>query len=263
MSEKEEEVKEEPTLLSKSEPVTEEPESKTDFYMSESVANKTYAELISRDGAKNKKSNVFENPDINDMKGFKKVDKTKTTFDNPIGKEELGKRKFKNKEDNITLFDSSDGKNPKAEYKKNIGIEGGKKRFDYLENNVDYTQKYKKEEKFGVINNKNECKKKRINDCFKRNPIEILDKDQTAKMNEEKKYSVRNRTKAYIGYMGSKNTQRLFNDAKDKAVYVDKITNEPENKLKMSIMENRKNQKYARKNFGKYLVGNKNQVSFI
>ena len=262
MSEKEQDVKEEPTLLSKSEPVTEEQESKSNFYISENVANKTYADLISREGAKSKKGNVFENPDINDIKGFKKVDKSKTTFDNPIGKEELGKKKF-TKADNLTLFDSSDGKNTKEEYKKNIGIEGGKRRFDYLENNVDYTQKYKNEEKFGILNSKNECKKKRIHDCFKTNPIEVLSKEQTKKMNEEKKFNVRNRTKAYNGYMGSKNTQKIFNEPKDKAFYVDKITNEPENKLKKSIMENRKNQSYTRKAFGKYLVGNKNQVSFI
>lgn len=262
MSEKDEDVKDEPSISSKPEPNVNSSNSNTEFYMSQSVANKTYAELISRESAKNKTNNVFSNPDINELKGFKKIDKTKTTFDNPIGKEELGKKKFKTKT-NTTTFDKSEIKNPNDEYKKNIGIEGGKKRFDHLENNVDYTQKYKNEKIIGKNNSKNECKNRRIHDCFGTNPMQILSKEQTEKMNEDKKFNVRNRTKAYNGYMGSQNTKKLFTGAKDRSYYVDKITNEPENKLKKSIMENRKNENFTRKTFGKYLVGNKNQVSFI
>ena len=169
--------------------------------------------------------------------------------------------------------------------------------------------------KLEFIKHKNISSKiKKLNDQYKVNPIEILDKDKTKnytskelkhrekftnpiqkdmgtdkKLEESNKKGILknrldmtnkqkfnntnkslgvfekyNKTKAFSDYMGSKRTEHIFKSYQTAPVFVDKITNNPSNILKKSIMENRKTQPfYAKYKFQHYIVDNKNQVSFV
>ncbi len=230
--------------------------------MNSSQAHNTYAQLICREGNKNKKSNPLAIQEMKDISELRPSKKGETTYDKP--KEEINSRK--------KLFGA-----PKDLVEKNLdGSKGedlqkgkylyGKKRFDHLGVMKDFSKNIKPEEKF-----KCEAKKfqtstftKRVNDCYKVNPMEILDKKKTNEMNNNARKKVANRTKAFCDYMGSKKTQHLFKNYQSKPVFVDKVTNNPSNMLKKSIMENRKSQPfYAKYKFQHYIVDNKNHVTFV
>ena len=105
---------------------------------------------------------------------------------------------------------------------------------------------------------------KRVNDCYKVNPIEILDKKTTKEMNNNARKKVAKKTEAFCDYMGSKKTQHALKNYQSKPTYVDKVTNNPAGTIKKSIMENRKTQPFYQKyKFQHYIVDNKNHVSFV
>ena len=138
----------------------------------------------------------------------------------------------------------------------------GKKRFDYLKVMDDYSKNIKKENTFKCEANKTQtsARIRKLKDQYKVNPIEILDKESTQEMNNTNRKKVSNKTKAFSDYMGSKRTEHLFKSYQTTPVFVDKITNNPSNILKKSIMENRKTQPmFSRYKFRHYLVGKKAQ----
>ena len=147
--------------------------------MNSSQAHNTYAQLICREDNKNKKSNPLAIQEMKDISELRPSKKGETTYDMP--KEEINSRK--------KLFGA-----PKDLVEKNLdGSKGedlqkgkylyGKKRFDHLGVMKDFSKNIKPEEKF-----KCEAKKfqtstftKRVNDCYKVNPMEILDKKKQMK----------------------------------------------------------------------------------
>ena len=230
--------------------------------MSSASAHNTYAQLICREDPKNKKTNPYSNQEMKDFSQLRRCKKGETTYDNPPPEPNSRKKIFPAQKDLVKKnLDGSKGEDlQKDKYLY------GKKRFDYLGVMDDFTKHVKDEENFKCEKNKNKSSTmiKRVNDCYKVNPIEILDKKKTNEMNSEARKKVANRTKAFNGYMGSKKTQNLFKNYQSKPVFVDKVTNNPSNILKKSIMENRKTQPfYAKYKFQHYVVDNKNKVAFI
>ena len=229
--------------------------------MNSSNAHNTYAQLICREDEKNKKSAILSNQEMKDFSQLRRYRKGETTYDNPPPEPNVRKKNFGVPKDLVKKnMDGSKGEDlQKAKYLY------GKKRFDHLHVMDDYTKKEKPEEKFKCEAYKTQSSTftKRVNDNYKVNPIEILDKKKTNEMNNKARNKVANRTKAFCDYMGSKRTQHLFKTYQSKPVFVDKVTNNPSNMLKKSIMENRKIQPfYAKYKFQHYIVDNKNHVSF-
>ena len=120
----------------------------------------------------------------------------------------------------------------------------GKRRFDSLKVMDDFSKNVKPEKTFKCENVKKQsnARIKKLNDNYKVNPMQILDKETTKEMNNNNRKKMALRTKAFNDYMGSKRTEHLFKSYQQTPVFVDKITNNPSNILKKSIMENRKNQ---------------------
>ena len=230
--------------------------------MSSSTAHNTYANLICREDAKNKKTIPYSNQEMKDISQLRRYRKGETTYDNPPPEINSRKKIFATPKDLVKKnLDGSKGEDlQKGKYVY------GKKRFDHLHVMDDYTKKAKPEEKFKCEYSKTQSStfSKRVNDNYKVNPMEILDKKKTNEMNTMARKKVANRTKAFCDYMGSKKTQHLFKTYQEKPVFVDKVTNNPSNLLKKSIMENRKSQPfYAKYKFQHYIIDNKNHVSFV
>jgi hypothetical protein len=231
-------------------------------YMNSSQAHNTYADLICREDHKNKKSNPLAIQEMKDISVLRRCRKGETTYDKPIEVVNTRKKQFGPQKDLVekNLDGSKGGDLQKGKYTY------GKKRFDHLGVMKDFSKNEKQEEKF-----KCEAKKfqtstftKRVNDNYKVNPMEILDKKKTYEMNNTARKKVANRTKAFCDYMGSKKTQHLFKNFQTKPVFVDKVTNNPSNMLKKSIMENRKSLPfYGKYKFQHYIVDNKNHVTFV
>ena len=229
--------------------------------MSSANTHNIYAQLICREDKKNKKA-PFSNQEMKDFSELRRYRKGETTFDNPPSEPSHRKKNFGEPKDLVKKnLDGSKGEDlQKDKYLY------GKKRFDHLRIMEDYTKNAKPEEKFKCEKYKNFSStfSKRVNDNYKVNPIEILDKKKTNEMNSNARKKVANRTKAFCDYMGSKRTQHLFKAYQSKPVFVDKVTNNPSNTLKKSIMENRKTQPfYAKYKFQHYIVDNKNHVTFV
>lgn len=230
--------------------------------MNSSNAHNTYAQLICREDPKNKKGILYSNQEMKDFSQLRRARKGETTYDNPPPEHSTRKKIFPTQKDLVKKnLDGSKGEDlQKDKYLY------GKKRFDHLGVMDDYTKSEKPEDTFKCEMNKHQSKTflKRVNDNYKVNPIEILDKNKTNEMNSNARKKVANRTKAFCGYMGSKRTEHLFKNYQSKPVFVDKVTNNPSNMLKKSIMENRKSQPfYAKYKFQHYIVDNKNKVSFV
>lgn len=229
--------------------------------MNSSHAHNTYAQLICREDNKNKKSNALPIQEIKDISELRRYRKGETTYDNPPPEPATGKKLFAKPKDLVKKnLDGSKGEDlQKGKFLY------GKKRFDHLGVMDDYSKNAKPEEKFRCEAKKSSSSTfaKRVNDCYKVNPMEILDKKTTNEMNSNVRKRVANKTKAFCDYMGSKKTQHLFKNYQSKPVFVDKVTNNPPNMLKKSIMENRKSQPfYAKYKFKHYIVDNKNHVTF-
>ena len=228
--------------------------------MSSSTAHNTYANLICREDAKNKKTIPYSNQEMKDISQLRRYRKGETTYDNPPPEINSRKKIFATPKDLVKKnLDGSKGEDlQKGKYVY------GKKRFDHLHVMDDYNKNVKPEEKFRCETYQSSTFNKRVNDCYKVNPMEILDKKTINEMNKNERKKVANRTKAFCDYMGSKKTQHLFKTYQSKPVFVDKVTNNPSNTIKKSIMENRKTQPfYAKYKFQHYLVDEKkNQVTF-
>ena len=231
-------------------------------YLNADIAHNTYAKLICREDEKShKKSLTFLNQEFKDISQLKPSKKGLTTFELGQKKENSGKKNFGEQKDLVKKnLDGSVGDDlQKNKYKY------GKKRFDYLKIMDDYSKHIKKENTFKCETNKiqTSARIKKLNDHYKVNPIEILDKDKTQEMNDINRKKVINKTKAFSDYMGSKRTEHLFKTYQTAPVFVDKITNNPSNILKKSIMENRKTQPmFSRYKFRHYLVG-KNKAQYV
>ena len=228
--------------------------------MNSSYAHNTYAQLICREDNKNKKSNALPIQEMKDISELRRYRKGETTYDNPPPEPITRKKLFAIPKDLVKKnLDGSKGEDlQKGKFLY------GKKRFDHLGVMDDFSKNAKPEEKFRCEANKSSSNTfaKRVNDCYKVNPMEILDKKKTNEMNSNARKKVANRTKAFCDYMGSKKTQNLFKNYQSKPVFVDKVTNNPPNMLKKSIMENRKSQPfYAKYKFKHYIV-NGNRATF-
>ena len=229
--------------------------------MNSENTHNTYDQLICREDKKNKRA-TFLNQEMKDISQLRRCRKGETTYDNPPPEHNNGKKLFGEQKDLVkkNLDGSKGGDLQKGKYIY------GKKRFDYLHVMDDFSKNVKHEEKFKCENNKtqNDAFNKRVNDCYKVNPMEIIDKKTTNEMNNKARRKVAKRTKAFCDYMGSKRTQHLFKTYQSKPVFVDKVTNNPSNTLKKSIMENRKTQPfYAKYKFQHYIIDNRNHVSFV
>ena len=228
--------------------------------MNSSNAHNTYAKLICREDDKAKKTVPYSAREMKDFSQLRPSKKGETTFDNPPNEPTTRKKNFGAPKDLVKKnLDGSKGDDlQKGKYIY------GKKRFDHLHVMDDYTKSEKPEEKFRCETYQSSTFNKRVNDCYKVNPMEILDKKKTNEMNNKERKKVANRTKAFADYMGSKKTQHLFKTYQAKPVFVDKVTNNPTNTIKKTIMENRKTQPfYAKYKFQHYLVDEKkNQVTF-
>jgi hypothetical protein len=230
--------------------------------MNSSNAHNTYAQLICREDDKNKKKAPYSNKEMKDFSELRRYRKGETTYDKAQPESNNRKKIFAAPKDLVkNNLDGSKGEDlQKGKYAY------GKKRFDHLHVMDDFTKNAKPEEKFKCETYKNQSStfNRRVNDCYKVNPMEILDKKQTNEMNNNARKKVANRTKAFCDYMGSKKTQHLFKSYQNKPAFVDKVTNNPSSTLKKSIMENRKTQPfYAKYKFQHYIVDNKNHVSFV
>ena len=231
-------------------------------YLNADVAHNTYAKLICREDEKShKRSMTFLNQELKDISQLKPSKKGLTTYELEQKKANLGKKNFGVQKDLVKKnLDGSIGDDlQKNKYKY------GKRRFDYLKIMDDYSKHIKKENTFKCETSKNQtsARIKKLNDQYKVNPIEILDKDKTKEMNDTNRKKVINKTKAFSDYMGSKRTEHLFKSYQTAPVFVDKITNNPSNILKKSIMENRKTQPmFSRYKFRHYLVG-KNKAQYV
>jgi len=231
-------------------------------YLNADMAHNTYAKLICREDDKShKKSLTFLNQEFKDISLLKPSKKGLTTFELEQKKENLGKKNFGVQKDLVKKnLDGSIGDDlQKNKYKY------GKKRFDYLKVMDDYSKNIKKENTFKCETNKipTSARIKKLNDQYKVNPLEILDKQTTQEMNNTNRKKVIKRTKAFSDYMGSKRTEHLFKSYQTTPVFIDKITNNPSNILKKSIMENRKTQPiFSRYKFRHYIV-EKNKAQYV
>ena len=230
--------------------------------MYSSYVHKTYAQMICREDDKDKKVVPYSNQEMKDFSQLRRCRKDETTFDKPQPESNNRKKNFGAPKDLVkNNLDGSKGEDlQKGKYTY------GKKRFDHLRVMDDYSKNAKPEEKFKCENNKYQSStfNKRVNDCYKVNPMEILNKKKINEMNDKARKKVANRTKAFCDYMGSKKTQHLLKSYQSKPAFVDKVTNNPSNMLKKSIMENRKTQPfYAKYKFQHYIVDNKNHVDFV
>ncbi len=228
-------------------------------YLNADTAHNTYAQLICREDDKShKKGLTFLNQEFKDISLLKPSKKGLTTFELEKKKENFGKKNFGVQKDLVKKnLDGSVG----DDLQKNKYMYG-KKRFDYLKVMDDYSKNIKKENTFKCEANKTQtsARIRKLKDQYKVNPIEILDKESTQEMNNTNRKKVSNKTKAFSDYMGSKRTEHLFKSYQTTPVFVDKITNNPPNILKKSIMENRKTQPmFSRYKFRHYLVGKKAQ----
>lgn len=228
------------------------------YYINADSAHNTYANLICREDNANKKPPSLYNQELKDISKLKPSKKGLTTFELEQKLENSGKKNFGIPKDLVkNNLDGSIGDDlQKNKYKY------GKRRFDSLGVMNDFTKTKKPENTFNCEKNKIQSKARirKLKDQYKVNPIEILDKETTKEMNESTKKKLAERTKAFNDYMGSKKTEQLFKSYQQKPVFVDKITNNPANILKKSIMENRKTQPmYSRYKFKHYLVGNKDE----
>ena len=111
-------------------------------------------------------------------------------------------------------------------------------------------------------NDKN--KERRVRELYQTNPLEILNKEQTDKMNEEMRNRCQRRTDRIKGIMSSKNIYGTFNIQPKNETYRDKIVNYNEEKLKMSIKEKRKVEPYfGKKSFLTCPMGGKGAMSYL
>lgn len=228
------------------------------IYMNSSKAHDTYAHLICREDGEHKKSLTFFNQELKDFSKLKPSKKGLTTIELEQKKEISGKKYFGEQKDLVQKnMDGSVGDDlQKDKYK------FGKKRFDSLKVMDDFTKSAKPEKTFKCENCKTQsnARIRKLNDYYKVNPIQILDRKTTKEMNDNNRKKLAVRTQAFNDYMGSKKTEHLFKSYQPTPVFVDKITNNPSNILKKSIMENRKNQPInSRYKFQHYLVGKRAQ----
>lgn len=222
-------------------------------FMNSEKAHDTYAKLICREDGSHKKALSFYNQEFKDFSQLKPSKKGLTTFELEQKNKNCCKKYFGEQLDLVKKnMDGSVGEDlQKDKYK------FGKKRFDSLRVMDDYTKSAKPEKTFRCENNKTQsnARTKKLNDYYKVNPIEILDKKTTKEMNDKNRKKVAERTKAFNDYMGSKKTEHLFKSYRPANTFVDKITNNPPNIIKKSIMENRKTQPtYPRYKFKHYIV---------
>ena len=225
------------------------------YYMNAETAHNTYANLICREDKTNKKNTSLYNQELKDVALLKPSKKGLTTFESEQKEEKLGKKNFGIQKDLVKKnLDGSIGDDlQKGKYK------FGKRRFDNLGVMNDFTKSKKPENTFRCEKNKiqSNARKRKLNDYYNVNPIEVLDKETIKEMNDSNRKKVAQRTKAFNDYMGSKKTEHLFKAYQTTPAFVDKITNNPENILKKSIMENRKTQPmYSRYKFKHYFVSN-------
>jgi hypothetical protein len=225
------------------------------YYMNAETAHNTYANLICREDKTNKKNTSLYNQELKDIELLKPSKKGLTTFESEQKEEKLGKKNFGTQKDLVKKnLDGSIGDDlQKGKYK------FGKRRFDNLGVMNDFTKSKKPENTFRCEKNKiqSNARKRKLNDYYNVNPIEVLDKETIKEMNDSNRKKVAQRTKAFNDYMGSKKTEHLFKAYQTTPAFVDKITNNPENILKKSIMENRKTQPmYSRYKFKHYFVSN-------
>lgn len=235
--------------------------SKSPLFINESLANETYAQLISREDKSKKKGSYFMSHPLKDISKLRKYRKGEMTLDKDMEEFPRPGKKIIKVEDNVKKnMDGSKGDDvQKGKYCY------GKKRFDHLDVMADYNKKIKPEERFKKDKN-NKNMERRIKDCYMNNPIEILNKTQTEEMNKVNRTKMLRSVRAVEDYMGSKKTQhalRSFNTSSN--LFVDKITNNPPEAIKKSIMENRRNNKpyFGRLKFNHYVVNGKNQVGYL
>lgn len=225
------------------------------YYMNAEKAHDTYANLICREDNFLKKPLPYFNHELKDFSLLKPSKKSQTTYELEQEKQTFGKKNFGVQEDLVKKnLDGSIGDDlQKNKYKY------GRKRFDNLGVMNDYYKNAKQENTFNCEKSKiqSNARIRKLNDQYKVNPIDILDKEKTREMNNDNRKKMALRTKAFNGYMGSKRTEHLLKNYQTMPVFVDKITNNPESILKKSIKENRKTQPiYSRYKFKHYLVGN-------
>lgn len=223
-----------------------------------SLANKTYAELICREDDGKKKANYYSNVPLKDFDKLRKCRKGETTIDKPTEEPKTGKKRInKNFTDNVSKnMDGSKGEDvQKSKYS------FGKKRFDYLDVNSDFSKTFKQEERPNTRKNM----ERRIKDCYMGNPMEILNRRQTEELNKQNRTKVLRSTKAFGDYMGSKKTKTIMSQFnRREPLFVDKITNNSANTLKKSILENRKTQPcFNRLKFRHLIVDGKNHVGYV
>lgn len=230
-------------------------------YMNEDNAHNTYAQMICREDEYHKKSYSFYNQELKDISKLKPSKKGLTTFNKDPKPQIFGKKNFGVDKDLVQKnLDGSVGDDlQKDKY------QFGRKRFDSLRVMDDFSKNIKPEKMFKCDKNKikTKARERKLNDYYKVNPIQIIDKETTQEMNNTNRKKLEKRTNAFKNYMGSKRTEQIFKNYQTTPLFVDKITNNPSNILKKSIMENRKTQPmFSRYKFRHYLVG-KNKAQYV
>jgi hypothetical protein len=111
-------------------------------------------------------------------------------------------------------------------------------------------------------NKKGDAFKRKIQDNYFVNPIEILNKEQTNQLNNSFTNRIKNKSKAVGDYMSSYNLKKTFGSFNNRNDPVDKITNNNNSTLTNAIIENKKQPYFGRRKFNQFIVGGK-QVAYV
>ena len=131
-------------------------------------------------------------------------------------------------------------------------------------NEASYTQLQQSSNYYDEIGGykKGDAFKKKIQDNYFVNPMEILNKEQTKEMNNSFINKIKNKSKAVGDYMSSYNLKKTFGSFNNRNDPVDKITNNNNSTLRNAINENKKQPYFGRRRFNQYIVEGK-QVAYV
>lgn len=173
----------------------------------------------------------------------------------------IAARKVKYVQDNVVLNDADRDYKPINRFQK--------KRFSKVES--DTSNQYSDEVKYNLQANSNLSRKIREN--YAKNPINVMNQTQIQDYNTEQRGKMINHSRAVTEYLSSKGVMKSFltpttttqpNESRD--ININRPTNVntvPASMLKTAINQKKQEPSYAHKGFKSYLIGNKNQVSFV
>lgn len=147
---------------------------------------------------------------------------------------------------NVMFNDEYVEKNPKINNKMKVRYEVEKQRKD--EKNKLYSDELR------ICPEREEAMKRKIKDNYSGNPMEVLTPEKSAKMNNEKRDKIKERTAVIGKYMGSAGLKKIFRDTNGENTNhygTDKITNGDFNYMKHAIESKKDEPDFKKKGFCK------------